>query len=379
MKKVFVLMLLVLLFGNFVTTDASVLEMKEMQGFVDDLSTIYESWNDAKIYRNEILFDVDDTIIGVIYRVYVDNEQQGYVISLDDYGIVEVKFEGSDDAIEINGKVYYAFPGIFFDKLKRDELLAEETVNVDSQYYGSGEGFIADVIWNYWRIDSYTYDLITYDFNSGTPYLPSNVTTSSSSYHTQKYILNVPDYLNYDDAYACVPTATAMMMAYYDNEYRTSWTSFDGSSDYPLVADGGNNAMVEDLIEHFISLMHANKPGTANDGVSPVEFSDGLTAHFDTTLYPYYDAYVSFINDSDPNTDNEYDDYKILIQRGNPTVLFVNGNPGSPYVVNHAVAGIGYFTNITMGTGFVVYDENDHGISLITDDFVEYFGFIYND
>ncbi len=76
---------------------------------------------------------------------------------------------------------------------------------------------------------------------------------------------------------------------------------------------------------------------------------------------------------------NEFDDYKVLIQRRNPTVLFVSGATGSPYSTNHAVAGIGYFMNAYKGNGFLVYDENCHGVSLIGDEFVQFFGYIYND
>jgi len=117
--------------------------------------------------------------------------------------------------------------------------IIKEATKVDQDFIPDYKGdavYYTDVDWD-WRkfLIDYTENEVEYNLSSGVPYIPSNVTSSSSGYHTQTWIQNVPDYLNYDDI-SCVPTATAMIMAYYDNEYRDSWTSFD-IGDYPLLAE----------------------------------------------------------------------------------------------------------------------------------------------
>ncbi len=282
MKKVILVILFFIVISSFASVEASSFDKKDMQKFVDDLSLNFQEWENPKVKKSETLYDIDDTVIGSIYRVFEEGEQSGYVIYLNDFGVVEVTFRGIDEATDINGKVYYSFPGKFFDKKTRDLIPIIESSESQDTNFGSGTGTIAVVEWDYWGIVEIDMTQITYNFTGRTPYLPGNVLTSSSGYHLQKWIDEVPDYLNYDDDYACVPTATAMMMAYYDNEYRTGFVDY--SSNFPLEAHGYNNSQVRALVEVFISEMHSNKPGDQYDGTYSWEFSSGLTTYFDETL-----------------------------------------------------------------------------------------------
>ncbi len=65
----------------------------------------------------------------------------------------------------------------------------------------------------------------------------------------------------------CVPTATAMIIAYYDNEMANSLSSHD-IGDYPLVANGKTDPEAKPLIQDFSSEMHAIKTFYQN-GVTP--------------------------------------------------------------------------------------------------------------
>lgn len=330
MTKVLLVFLLFIVGGSFSSIEGTSFDKMDFQTFVDDLALSMIEWENPVIKKCENLYDVDDTVIGTLYRVYEKNIQAGYFVYLDDFGIVEVTFEGSDEASTIKGKVYYSFPSGFFNENFRDSIEVVSSLNSEEKRYGSGVGVIVDATWNWFNVlIEYDETQITYDFNSGIPLLRSHVTSTSSNYHYQAWIEDVPDFLNYDDDFACVPTATTMMMAYYDNVYIENFTEHDDGL-YPFVADGSSDPEAKGLIEEFIDVMHSDKGWGGVDGTSPA-------------------------------------------------VLFVNGLPGSPYEVNHSVVGIGHHTSMILGEGFLVYDENTHGMKLITDDFVEFFGFIYND
>jgi len=77
---------------------------------------------------------------------------------------------------------------------------------------------------------------------------------------------------------------------------------------------------------------------------------------------------------------NEFLDYSLLISKGVPSVLFVEGNDDlniGPYNSPHAVLGVGYYWNLYAGQGYIVLDNINHGRSYISNYYVEYFGYIY--
>jgi hypothetical protein len=141
------------------------------------------------------------------------------------------------------------------------------------------------------------------------------------------------------------------------------------------------------LINALADDIGTDKGFLSEDGTSPVEFSHGLTYFLNQTSYSQYDAMFSVINDYDthmnpiPETVNEYSDFQQLISKGNPAVLFVTHNindPLTPFGGPHTFVAIGYFSNYYMGSGFIVYDNAEFGEVFIRDNYVEYFGFIYD-
>jgi hypothetical protein len=381
MKKIFITFLtavyLVAVSTNTVSANdlGFVKEKLEVYEYVEEINELTKNWNDVTISNPVDLYSINNDKIGHLYKIFDSNIEKGYIIYLDEIGVAKVSFNSNADIEGIEGLVYYIFPSLFVDFYTAIEITSHKFIN---DYYTSGIGSFYEEGY-YFEDNIIKYGLLerqrTYYINTNhIPNLSTNTTYSSQVYSSYKYINNVPDYLNEHRHNGCVPTASAMIIAYLDNEWEDEISSFD-IGDYPMSAEsnfwGSYTNEADDLIDELYDRFDSTFFGTTIPN-----FSMGFNEYLESVNFGDYKVYLSPVNDGNDTTTNEYYDYKLLINYGNPSVLFVGAEQ---YGGLHAVAGVGYITSSIIGNGFVVQDDLEHGISFITDDYVMYFAFLYQE
>ncbi|XMB71877.1 hypothetical protein RJI07_07190 [Mycoplasmatota bacterium WC30] len=387
MKKGLIVLMLMFLGASMslvkVNADSSI--KHKITQFVQEYSAVESTWKDVKIKSPEKLYDIDDELIGWIFRVFQKNIQQGYVVYILDEGIIEAKFTGEDRAVDISGKVYYITPSGFFSKKQVKEhyevLLANAAIEIEK--VTSGEGRLI----NYINYDSsghsttYGYTDMTFYINtSHVPDLSSNVDSYSASSVSKVWIENVPSYL--DDytpvVNSCSAIAGAMLIAYYDNELWNNLSTHEGIwwwQSFPLFHED-DEAPVDDLILELSEYYHTciDMDGDLDDtdnciGSSAEEIAYGNTEYFSDHNHSSYETLRASMADYD-------DDFSALILLGNPAVLTLSSS--STYG-SHAVIGIGFYNVYMNPSGIVIYDDFDHGEVWINRSLVVFYEFIYND
>lgn len=110
------------------------------------------------------------------------------------------------------------------------------------------------------------------------------------------------------------------------------------------------------------------------------ETAAGMKRYFNMHGFAEYEFYMSPINDTVDGvpitiTANEWTDYIELIKTGNPAIIAIGEEE---YGIGHMVFGVGYIeTMSTYSTGFLVHDNISPGLTWISREFVNYFGFVY--
>jgi hypothetical protein len=344
--------------------------------FVESVSELVDTWTNPKIIKGDFLYGIDDKKVGYMYRVFEDNEQRGYVLFLDSVGIAEATWEGTDSAVNIQGKVYYATPGLFMSKSEFAEyqenqidyiLLSENMLGSTVYHVTNGTTGAMDTISNF----SFSY--------SNVPNLASNVLSIGYTYSIRKTVQNVPDYNWYE---GCAPTSGGMLVAYYDNEIWDTLSDYDGTNDYPLsyewvdrwlLSDYARNYdEVDDLISELASSTYFNT--NSSGGTTIAQMNVGLEDYFaDNGL----STYAVYLGDFDTN----WSDYQSIISSGNVTLISILGHP---VYGNHAVLGMGYLLAAPSTSGAIVHDTwpTEEGYPkeiFISYDLLTYYSFIYND
>jgi len=398
LKKIVLLGLVImgLLVSSSTEVYARSLDDIEAETFYYEIQESKEEWQNTNLEKGIMIYDINDNKIGTLYRITDGNIQKGYIVYIDGEGIVEARFEGGDTADKNKNKIYYVFPSRFLTKKEVKEYADKHGT---SKRRGSGWGY---------NVTSLTYNganqLIDYDFSSRTYYITTshvpdmdhNVVYDSSTMHFSYRVKDVPDYLNEAVVNGCAPTATSMLIVYYDNELWNDlstregtdfWRLFSGWTRFyfPMSAQDNSgtysSGAVEDLIDDLADDMNTCLGGC--NGTFDQEWSFGLSLYMDNHNHGEYDAILSPINDVIwdgsnwvPNTStvSELSDYQTLIRTGNPAVLMVGAGQ---YGGGHAVLGIGYYA-YSGGGGVIVHDDLNHGESWISTTYVEYFGFIYD-
>lgn len=401
MKKTFSIMLLITLAFSFAGTSdlkAASVEFKEIETFFEEYSQVEATWKDGKLKRGEDLYGQNDEKIGYLYRIFNKNVQQGYILYLDDLGIVEATFECEDLASNIIGKVYYILPGRFLSKTDyydiidvsafehEDEII--ENKYIDSIYTRSlstgqlttGAPHDPSTL-QYW---AYFYEVITPDVMD----LSSNFASYSMSTSAKFYINSIPDYHNYPYgpiSNGCIPTSAAMLIAYYDNEEYNDFTEIEGpewSQDFPL--DHADN---RDLVDELIIEM-SDYLGNC------IDYSTGLSLeHCECHPIPSSTASAGISNFLDDAGHDEWDaisgyfdtstsQYQQLINLGNPSIISIKNHPiYNPAGVCHAVLGMGYYYIYMSQPGAIVHDDwsSTSREIWLSYDVCAYFTFLYND
>ena len=251
MKKFMILfMMFCSLYFSGVAVEARSIIYDEVEQFVYDYSHLKSTWVGAKIRDIEKLYDINNDVLGWLFRIYNKNQQQGYVIYMVNNGITVAKFTGEDMAKTIKGKVYYISPNGFMTKqalMKNyDALINSQNYETDKTTSGTGTN-VTQV--NYDENDdavTYNYNDITFYINiSHVPNLSSNTESYSITYYSELRINNIPSYLNdLDNIWgSCAPTAGSMLVAYYDNELWDNLSVYDGASDFPLLHENNLSAV----------------------------------------------------------------------------------------------------------------------------------------
>lgn len=361
----------------------------EISIFVEEYSQVEPTWQDSKIKNGDILHSTSGEKIGYLFRVYQKNIQNGYIVYLDQSGIVEAKFIGEDRAKDIEGKVYYVFPSKFLTKKQVDDFELQ-----DNDLYSSGYGWGYNVDSWYTNGVHYQYDKFTYDTYSITsntvPDLSSNYDSYSTSMSGKYWVTDVPDYLNEAVPNGCVPTASAMLAAYYDNEKWNDLSTYEGddywvpfhtvrpkfpmSAEFDVSAGKYSSQAAKDLIFEMAIRMHTCHDGIAeNCGTSIVNAANGLTDFFTENNHSEYDAVFSPVDYG--TYTNEFFDYTALIIKGNPALLFLGAEI---YGEQHVVLGVGFYSAYLSPDGFIIHDDLTHGQTWISQDFVHGFMFMYS-
>lgn len=376
MKKIFSIILLITLtfsFAGISDSKAASVEFKEIQTFFEEYSEVEQSWSEGKLKRGESLYGPDDEKIGYMYRIFNNNLQQGYILHLDGFGIVEATFEGEDLASNINGKVYYLLPGRFLSKSdyydiinnsasEQDEFDTEEDdiYPVSRSVVSTGISVTGNPLTNTVTIENYDYTINT----SHVMDLSSNYSSYSTSTSAKFYIENTPDYHNYSYgpiSNGCLPTSAAMLIAYYDNEMYNTFTDIEG----PFAAQ--------------FPLDHADDPDLVDELI--IEMSDytGNCAHYPTgeIIYPHFICHMvtgnqtiagitNFLDDANHDEwvaiadqfDTSVGQYQQLINLGNPSIIIIENHPiYNPGGIGHAVLGMGHYAAYMSQPGIIVHDD----------------------
>lgn len=396
MKKVITFLLLVL--SGFLLSNTEVTYGQNMtfvlENYFDKVLTQKVEWEDSDIGEIIELNHLNGTSLGYLLRVYKGDESNGYIVYLHEQGIVEMSFSGNDEYDFQSGEIYYVLPGLFLNKESLESMLDYSGIG-----YGSTRGI------NYKNYSSnyneqeqkiyHQYDELFFDYNltsSNIINLSSNVSTVYSPGYVSEVISNVPDYLNEVVFLGCVPTATSMMIAYYDNEYNDTLTDIDSSTSFPSSANSytydTTGIGAKNLISKLGDDLMTNKDSRM--GTDIMRWSHGM----ETFLLDYNSDsnnviklrhLLSPIYDDDPSTPNELAEYYDLIDKGNPVVLFLDDYY---YDVKHAVIGVGYFEAYGPFTipgpngeleGVIIHNDISHGEKWIAYTAIEYIGYIIID
>lgn len=385
MKKgiIFIVLGFILFFGMSTQKVSAKKDINyEVEFFFDEFKIYNEEWEHAKMKSSVDFYGDEDEYVGTIFRVFNHNIQSGYIIYLNQLGVVEAKFQGSDYASNIIGKVYFVFPGIFLSEDDFEEYkLSDEYVNRESS-----KGYSSVYAWFYniyeSEIDEITFDAID---TSLVPNLSSNYNHYVYYNAIKGDLDDTPDYSIYIYA-GCAPTAASMLIAYYDNEYNNYFSSYEGPypwQTFPMTySSTSSNSAVESLMED-LALQMGCYSNACVGGVEDYEISMGINQYLDDIFGSQYTFVFSPINDVDEygnpitSTLNYWSDYKTLISTGNPALLAVGPEE---YDEGHIVFGIGYITTMSsITTGFYVHDGisgNGLGVTWISRDYVHHFGYI---
>jgi len=387
MKKVLILFasMCIAIQLSYISVNASSSMDFEVSQFIQEYSLVEPTWVGAQVHSSERLYNIDDELIGFIFRVFQKNTQQGYVIYLFDSGIIEAKFTGIDRAHEIKGKVYYITPSGFFSKKQVDEYydILISNAQVDTNLTTSGTG--REILQVYYDANnlphSYTYDTITFTINtSHVPNLASNVDSYYMSTVSKVWIEDVPSYLNGLSGIwgSCAPTAGAMLVAYYDNELWNNLSTLEGIwwwQFFPIVHEDDEdlvNELILQLAGYFRTCIDMDgdlsDPGNCV-GSTAEEIAYGLTEYLGDHNHSSYISLRAEMN-------VDYNDYSALILLGNPAI--VNLSSASTYG-SHSVLGMGFYSAYMSPSGIVIYDDWDHGEVWINLSVVTYYEFIYDE
>ena len=354
----------------------------EVSVFIQEYSLVEPTWVNAKVHSFERLYNIDDDQIGYLYRIFQKNNQQGYIIYLFDSGIIEARFAGIDRISDINGKVYYIFPGGFYSKEQVKEyydiLVYNSQISTDKTGSGTGED-ITKVFYND-NDDPYEYTRSVVTFIISTSHVP-NLSSQVSSYYNSMvnkvWIEDIPSYLSGSSGIAnsCAPTSGAMLIAYYDNVLWNNLSTLEGSgtTDYFPLLHEEDPDLVNDLIYVMADYFRTCKDmdGDLSDptnciGSNAEEIALGLERYLHSHWHLLYTSLKAVMND-------DYDDYTALIALGNPAIVNLEGGSYGA----HTVIGIGFYSAYMSPSGIIVYDNWNHSEVWINLSTVTYYEFIY--
>lgn len=398
MKKFFTVTLMLIFLTSLTVVSATDKELNEVETFFKEYSEFESSWQGAKLVKGERVFGLEDKEIGNIYRVYNDKSQQGYVLYVESFGIVEATFKGIDTAKNQKSDVYYILPGRFMsrdDYYKQiDTSHNDDALIIENKFLSSSKstyyvGIFAsgNALTNTISIDdSYNYIINTNHAMN----LSSNSVISTTTAGTEAYINNVPDYHNYPYGpvgKGCYPTSAAMLLAYYDNEADNSFVTTDPANiDFPI-NHSSFKTMVDGLIIDLAELMGncsdyntGQNIYTGNNchSISLGQSMVGLTHYLDNGNH---DEYVAIAD----KFYNNFPQYQQLINLGNPAIIRVNNSPLYGVVpsgdLGHAVLGVGYYATINTDAGVLIHDnwESTNKVIWLNIDAVQWFEFIYEE
>lgn len=389
MKKFCILVLGLLFFTSLDVVAVSDKESNEVRVFFNEYSQLEKNWLGGKLVKSNELYGSNQKVIGTLYKIYKDDLQSGYIVYLDDFGVMEASFEELDNSSQIKGDIYYSLPGQF---LTESEYHSKETLSVDSKVPLNTRSLYIDgftvngnpmfgpnnvtPIWYDYYIDSTHISDLTIN-NDG----------YTTSYSSQSYVENVPDYHNYDYGptnLGCFPTSAAMLIAYYDNEYIDTFQDLDGSNgDFPLNHSSDKNLVDSLIIEmsgytgnladyftgqiyFFPSNAHAV---TGNQGIA------GVNNYLEDINHDEF-IIVADSFDSRPNV------YRQLIDLGNPSMVIIdNHSTYNASGLDHCVLGIGYYTAYQSDPGIMVHDnwQNTGRVIWLNYTAVSHFMFLYKE
>jgi hypothetical protein len=398
MKRIFVLLLLTFVMSMPEMVSAKDYEFSEIETFFHEYSRIESNWSNGKLKRGEDLYGMDDEKIGYMYRVYTIDVQQGYILYLDEFGIVEAAFEGEDSARNIDGKVYYILPSRFLSKKEYYQMLDDN--EVDSQdvwnlhnnediinIFGGGTGL--SVTGDPYDPENLIFSNVNYTINtSHVINLTSNYASYSTSMSGKYYVDGVPDYNNFPDSpinNGCGPTAAAMMIAYYDNEKYNGFTEIEGICWWQKFPDihSDDDDLVDELIVEMSDYLGNCSDASGNNtlehnqchGVSTAQLAAGLENFLDDEGYDEWNTVVN-------SFDVDRAGYQRLISTGNPSVIFINDHPTyAPGDAGHFVLGMGHYAAYMSQPGVIIYDNwSTTGREIyLSYDVVALYTFLYND
>jgi len=374
MRKLIIIALVSLFFTSVGVVSAASVEYNEIKTFFEEYSHVEETWSEGKLKRGDDIYGPNSEKIGYMYRIFNKNVQQGYILYLDELGIVEAVFEGKDLASDITGKVYYILPGRFLSKIDYYDIVDKSIYEQIDLYHevdyndynnppGESSGWASTGDPYFPEDVTFTNEWFTIN-TSSVPNVSENLDGESTSFSSKSYLNNVPDYHNWSvgPIYGgCGPTAAAMMIAYYDNEEYDYLTDIDGTQygqDFPLTHTQVNNT-VDDLIIEMSDYLGNCRDADGNNtiphnqcqGVGPGPFSAGMTNYLDAGYWDDYDVVIG-------RFDVGYTDYKNLINLGNPAVIYIENHPFySAGDGAHYVLGTGYYTAMQSLPGAIVYDD----------------------
>lgn len=367
MKKYFLIILVCLLFftpgsTQAISTDEKVIN-EQIELFVDVYSTLEETWQNAKIKKGESIYGSNDQEVGYIYRLFSkENVQRGYILYLNEKGIVEATFDGTDNVSEIKGKVYYIMPGRFLSKkafveytanYSEDEQNPYSDVGVD--YGATGERYDGDPL----DPANINTTIVSYTVSSShMPDLSSNVDYSSSLYHASWIIDGVPDYMNWPDAdfnNACAPVSAANLVAYYDNEYKDSFSNQEGWFDkFNMNHDGDADDLINELGDYMGNCVafdiwgnQVTLPPANCHGANDEQVGAAINDYFDDRGLGEWELYHDFFS-------SNFEEYKSIIRLGNPTLI---GLWGHATYGTHLTTGVGYYVVNGAPAGVVIHDN----------------------
>ncbi|WP_102027885.1 C39 family peptidase [Salirhabdus sp. Marseille-P4669] len=289
----------------FAKTNDNLIEMKEVEveayEYIQKVSDeFWEDWKGANLGKGLTLYDFEGNITAYLFPVQVDDNKKGYVIFSANKmlpGLIESAREGGHPYENVNGKLIYVGPLMYFSKKNFSDSKIFDirmSKNIDKVKLKSKGPLSSENIAKFAETNN--------DISNNSIYA-----TSSSQY---KLISGVPDFQWY---IGCSPTSGANIIKWWDNNGKSNLVSTSTSI----------NALIRTLAEYM-----GTNWSTGGTAVSDMAY--GIRQYISSK------GYTSSVT---MHRDPSFSTYKSEISNGRPNWVTTLNHPTYD---THAVTGVGY-------------------------------------